>query len=143
MDLRLETLLTFSSLKENPNSQMFSLKHYRLTAKDLEHFKVGDSVRIVNPMLSFNYNEAVILDVLAKIGWKQSNDTGNHSSNCQINDLGIKAHIKKYGFHPYEQELAEQVRCGNLDRMEAIKKILSPLDTKRIASVEKVLRQNE
>lgn len=142
LELRLETLLTFSKLKEDPKNQMFSFKNYRLTEKDLERFEVGNSISIVNPMLSINYKESVILDTLKEIGWKRSEDTGKHSSNCRINDLGIKAHIEKYGFHPYEQEVAEQVRCGNLDRTEAINKIVSSLDEKRIALVEKSLRQN-
>ena len=142
IDLRLETIATFAKVKNDSASQMFSLRHYQLSAHELERFEVGDSILIVNPMLSINYDEAQILEALRGIGWKKSIDTGQHSSNCRINDLGIKAHLKNYGFNPYEQEVAEQVRCGNLNRMEAIKKLTAPLDSERINLVEGIIRQN-
>lgn len=139
--LRLETLTAFSKLRDNASNGMFSARHYQLRSQDIERYAIGDCVRILNPMLSLNYDEKEILRSLKKMGWKRSHDTGKHSSNCQINDLGIKAHINKYGFHPYEQELAEQVRSGTLDRMEAIEKLQSPLDNDRIAAVEVKLRK--
>ena len=142
MKLRLETLVTFSKIKDSSTNKIFSLQHYKLQAQDLEHYSVGDSVHILNPMLSLTYNEEEILKTLNEMGWKRPKDTGKHSSNCQINDLGIKAHIEKYGFHPYEQEVAEQVRSGTLDRMEAIKKIKEPLDDKRISAVEAIVRSS-
>ena len=112
---------------------MFSLQHYTLQPEDLKRYTVSGSIHIINPMLSITYEENKIFRSLKKMGWKRPEDTGKHSSNCRINDLGIKTHIAKYGFHPYEQEVAEQVRTGTLSRVEAIKKIEATLDEKRIA----------
>ena len=61
-----------------------------------------------------------------------------HSSNCRINDLGILNHQKKYGFHPYELEISEQVRNGNLSYVEA-KKIDYSIDQQRTEQVKKEL----
>ena len=140
MKLRLETLSAFSKVKNSTADKMFSLQHYTLQAEDLKRYTVSDSVRIINPMLSIVYSENEILQSLKKMGWRRPRDTGKHSSNCQINDLGIKTHMAKYGFHPYEQEVAEQVRAGTLTRDKAIKKLEANLDNKRIAEVEAKVR---
>ena len=143
MKLKLETLLKFSAIKNSTGNSMFSLRHYQITETDLENYTAGDAVHILNPMLSLNYNEEDIIASLEKFEWKRSPDTGSHSSNCRINDLGIKVHLKKYGFHPYEQEIAEQVRSGNLTREKALKKIMANLDEERIAAVESQVRMYE
>lgn len=143
MKLKLQTLSTFSKLKESSDNNMFSLRHYKLGLGELERYSVGDTIHILNPMLSLNYNEDEIIASLSEFDWKRSSDTGSHSSNCRINDLGIKAHLAKYGFHPYEQEIAEQVRTGNMTRAAAVEKVLSPLDEQRIAAVEIQVREYE
>ena len=121
--------------------QNIQLMHYQLDKSDIDRYAAGNTVHILNPMLSLNYNEEEILASLDEFGWKRSSDTGSHSSNCRINDLGIKVHLEKYGFHPYEQEIAEQVRTGNLTRAKALEKITAPLDEDRIAAVEIQVRQ--
>ena len=143
LDLNLKTLSTFSAIKKSNSKNLTSLRHYQLSEADLGSYSAGDTVRIINPMLSLNYNEENIVASLAKFNWQPSLDTGSHSSNCRINDLGIKAHLKKYGFHPYEQEIAEQVRTGNLTREKALKKILSPLDEERVKAVEAEVKKYE
>ena len=142
MKLRLETLTAFSSVKNSAVNSMFSLRHYQMHKSDIDRYAAGNTVHVLNPMLSLNYNEEDILASLVKFGWRRSSDTGNHSSNCRINDLGIKVHLEKYGFHPYEQEIAEQVRTGNLTRDKALEKITAPLDEDRIAAVEIQVRKH-
>ena len=87
-------------------------------------------INVVNPLLAIPYNLDFIMGEIAKLGWKKPTDTGGHSSNCQINDFGIVTHLRKYGFHPYEMELADLVRKGFMDREEAIAKLESVPDPK-------------
>lgn len=132
MRMHLSTLLGFSKSRVGGDN-------YFATETDFSRFTNGNSINIVNPFLAVDYNESNILSELQSIGWKRPDDTGAHSSNCRINDLGIINHQKKYGFHPYELELAEQVRSGSLSRQCAIDKIESEIDQERMASVIQVL----
>lgn len=142
--LHLDTLKLFSSLDSKQGSEALKTevlsKKYQIEAPLFERYSRSNSVKIVNPFLAYEYDEEHILSVLTKMGWQRPSDTGAHSSNCRINDVGIANHIKKYGFHPYEFELAEQVRKGKLDRNVAIQKIQSPLDKNRIAVIERSLK---
>lgn len=136
MKLHLNTLRDFAKVRGGQQDPA-----YFATEVDFKRFSNGEHVHIMNPFLALTYNEAQILEALAAIGWQRPNDTGAHSSNCRINDVGILNHQKKYGFHPYEQELAEQVRSGNLDRDVAIAKIEAEIDQQRVAEIIDVLQQ--
>lgn len=81
-----------------------------------------DSITILNPMLALNVGEDDIVSSLASLGWKPSLDTGKNSSNCRLNDLGIRVHYEKHGFNPYVFEISEQVRHGLMSREVALKK---------------------
>jgi tRNA(Ile)-lysidine synthase TilS/MesJ len=91
------------------------------------HFSLPDGssghLTIINPMLAEVYSEEEIVEKIKDLGWVRPNDTGGHSSNCRLNDLGIMVHHKRYGFHPYAFELAELVRKGFMDRDTAIAKL--------------------
>jgi len=69
---------------------------------------------------------------LKKYRWERPVDTGAHSSNSRLNDLGIRLHMEKYGFHPYEFEVTEQVRRGELTYSEAREKIDAAIDMKQL-----------
>lgn len=89
-----------------------------------EHLLFGiKKIKIINPMLTLSLSEEEIIQEISKLGWEKSKDTGLHSSNCKLNDLGIYFHHKKFGFHPYVAEIAEQVRCGLMDREKALSKV--------------------
>ena len=62
-------------------------------------------ITILNPMLTLLATEEEIIEKISEFGWVKTKDTGNYSSNCKINDLGIMSHNKKYGFNPYIMEL--------------------------------------
>ena len=94
---------------------------------------------MMSPLVGIDYNEEQILEFLTSIGWKRSQDTGAHSSNCQINDLGILNHVERYGFHPYEAELTAQVRNGAMSRAEAISRIEAEIDLDRVEIIRKKL----
>jgi tRNA(Ile)-lysidine synthase TilS/MesJ len=78
---------------------------------------------ILNPMLTLAYREEDVLNKIEELGWEMPSDTGANSSNCQLNDLGIAAHVKQHRFNPYVNELAEMVRNGLMDRADALRKV--------------------
>jgi tRNA(Ile)-lysidine synthase TilS/MesJ len=95
------------------------------------------SIAILNPLLTLEYRVEDALEVIKKFGWKMPTDTGKNSSNCLLNDLGIHAHHKKYGFHPYVFELAENVRYGLMDRdvaREKAESVPTEAEVKHIAA---------
>lgn len=80
-------------------------------------------ITIINPLLTVAYSESELVTAIAPLGWARPADTGGHSSNCRLNDVGIVAHQRRYGFHPYAFELAELVRKGFMDRDVAIARL--------------------
>ena len=76
-------------------------------------------------MLTELVSEEDIVEEIGKLGWKRTTDTGQNSSNCLINDLGVAVHYSKYGFYPYLMEIAEQVRNGTMTRKRGIEKAYS------------------
>ncbi|MEE8171272.1 MAG: 7-cyano-7-deazaguanine synthase [Phycisphaerae bacterium] len=83
----------------------------------------GQTIAVINPLLTRAVTEAELLDSIGKIGWEPAKDTGRNSSNCMLNDLGIAIHHKRHGFHPYALEISEQVRSGLMSRDEALAKV--------------------
>lgn len=101
--------------------------------------KEDDRIRIINPLLAIDYSEDEVIRRISELGWHRPPDTGVHSSNCQINDVGIVSHVKRYGFHPYEAELSDQVRRGTMSRDEALKRVETmPEETKVIRILERL-----
>ena len=115
---------------------MQNFNKFLLKNSEIKNFKYP-SLSIINPLLSENYNEIKIFNTISKLGWKKSKDTGIHSSNCKINDLGIQIHLKKYGFHPYSAEIASQIRTKQIKRNLAIKKITDKISDKSILFASK------
>ncbi len=134
LKLSKETLKGFNDLKDHN-----SVSIYKVNNIEIDKYNTSEHLCIVNPLLSIKYNESQILNELTDIGWKKSNDTGAHSSNCKINDLGIINHKNKYGFHPYELEISEQVRTNNLKRLDAINRLESEIDNERLSNISKDL----
>lgn len=101
-------------------------------------FEVGSSgprgrVTIINPMLTLGVTEERIVEELHGLGWKRTDDTGQNSTNCRLNDLGILVHVRRYGFNPYAFEMAEQVRSGLLDRATALTRLAAVPDVTTVA----------
>jgi len=97
-------------------------KYYGIREEWLDR---AEKIVILNPMLTLDYRESVIYETIAPLGWRAPTNTGANSSNCLLNDLGIAAHVKKYRFNPYVNELAELVRRGGMERAEALAKVES------------------
>jgi hypothetical protein len=79
-------------------------------------------LNVINPMLTLSISEEAILESIRPLGWVRPRDTGEQSSNCQLNDLGIFIHHQQHGFNPYTAEIAEQVRYGLMSREEGIRR---------------------
>jgi len=114
----------------------------------LPHVEGRSEVTVINPLLAVPYGEDLVLSRIAHLGWKMPPDTGRNSSNCRLNDLGILQHERRYGFNPYVNKLAEQVRHGLMDRAAALRKVAdvpSPSDVRdimdRLAISETDLKQ--
>jgi tRNA(Ile)-lysidine synthase TilS/MesJ len=138
MKIQLNTLKLFGVAKTVSERDPI----YSAQSAEIERYQMGSAINILNPMLSLLYSESQIVHDLQEIGWRRPLDTGAHSSNCRINDLGIRAHAIRHGFHPYEQEISEQVRAGSLSRQDGIAKLESPLDEGRLKEVELLVRSN-
>lgn len=81
------------------------------------------NITIINPMLVWNPREEQILECIGQLGWKRPHDTGEASSNCRLNDVGIARHLAQHQFHPYVFEWATQVRQGLMEREEALRRL--------------------
>lgn len=82
-----------------------------------------DYPSLFNPLYVIDYQEAVVLNYLEQIGWIKPEGTDSCSTNCLLNGYLVIDHVLRYGFHPYEYELAHHVRTGRLARSEALEKI--------------------
>jgi hypothetical protein len=67
-----------------------------------------------------DYDEQQIRDTIAQYGWVAPRDTDACSTNCRINSVGIAAHVKQHGYHPYIAEMSQLVREGRMTYDEAI-----------------------
>ena len=77
----------------------------------------------MSPFLVYNITETEVLNSISELGWVKPNDLDGCTSNCSLNAVGNLCHKKKYGFHPYAQELAQLVRLNLLSRDEALQKL--------------------
>lgn len=71
--------------------------------------------------------------------WKQPEDCGFCSSNCQINDVGISVHVRERGFHNYEVPTAWDVRLGHLSRQAALAELEGSVDSRRVGRLLDVI----
>jgi len=80
-----------------------------------------DYPRVLYPYHAMvDYNEQQIRDTIAQYGWVAPKDTDACSTNCRINSVGIAAHVRQHGFHPYIAEMSELVREGKMTYEEAV-----------------------
>jgi tRNA(Ile)-lysidine synthase TilS/MesJ len=100
-----------------------SVKYFSILESLIKGYKFDGKVAVINPMLAIAVTEDEIIDDIKKLGWAKTKDTGQNSSNCLLNDLGIYVHLKQYKFHPYIFEISEQVRAGLITREKALEKV--------------------
>lgn len=123
LDYSKEKIVFFSKVKKIDSK-------YKPTPNEIKNFKFSEGLKIIHPFLSIDYSEKKILNFLSNLGWKKPRDTGDNSSNCKINDLGIKLHLEKYNLHPYQLEISDQLRKKKITHEIAKRKLNSKIDTK-------------
>lgn len=101
---------------------------------DLESLP-AEPPREVHPLAFVEYDEERIKELIGHFGWRQPVDTDPNSTNCLLNALGNREHLRRYGFHPYALEIAGIVRAGNMTREEGLRKLQ---DTKGEAMADMV-----
>jgi hypothetical protein len=74
--------------------------------------------------------------------WRKPDNVGGCSSNCMINDVGIKTHLESKGYHNYAVPTAWEVRFGHLTREEALEELSAPIDPRRVDGILKMLVPN-
>ena len=79
--------------------------------------------REVHPLALVEYDEERITDIIRRFGWQRPTDTDPNSSNCLLNALGNREHLRRHGFHPYALEIAGIVRAGRMCREEGLRKL--------------------
>jgi tRNA(Ile)-lysidine synthase TilS/MesJ len=77
----------------------------------------------INPLAFLEYDEAIIHERIARLGWQKPDDTDPNSTNCLLNAYANKIHMEQFGYNPYTFELAHLVREGVLERKEALNRL--------------------
>lgn len=87
--------------------------------------------QLVNPLCAVEISEEDILDAVKAMGWTHPQDVDGCSSNCRLNAFANYSHEKRYGYNPYELELADLVRRGLMSREKMLEKISSGAESVR------------
>jgi hypothetical protein len=80
----------------------------------------------IHPLAFLEYDEEKIIQRNRQLGWEKPQDTDANSTNCLLNALANQVHKERYGFHPYDWELANMVRSGSMTRHCALAKVDEP-----------------
>lgn len=70
--------------------------------------------------------------------WRKPENVGGCSSNCMINDVGIREYRRRHGYHYYAIPNAWEVRFGHITRGQALEELQATIDEKR---VDRILHQ--
>jgi hypothetical protein len=122
-----------STLKKYEEHFGAAARRYFAVDPDLVARTSLEELFVINPMLTLAVSEDEIYDTIGRIGWIRPRDTGEQSSNCRLNDLGIFIHHRQHGFNPYSAEIAEQVRYGLMSRSEGLRRVVMIPDASLVA----------
>lgn len=81
------------------------------------------NISCFNPLPVLRVTEESIVKSISSVGWQMPAGVDACSTNCAMNSYANMSHVRKHGFHPYEFELAKEVRDGLMDRSEAIERV--------------------
>ncbi len=103
-------------------------------ASDLEAF---DRTHFID---FFRYCPATKVDIIELIkernpSWRKPENVGGCSSNCMINDVGIKVFTETKGYHNYAVPAAWDIRFGHEPREEVLAELEVELDEKRVNGI--------
>jgi len=111
----------FKPLVDEIGSEIY---YYFLLNK--EEYKTKPFPFTINPFPVIGYDESIIYQTIAGLGWERPDDVDPNSSNCQLNSLGIIKHKKDLNFHPYDYEMSMLIRLGKISRTEALRRVEDP-----------------
>jgi predicted PP-loop superfamily ATPase len=128
-----------STLKKYEENFGVAARRYFGIDQDVIDRSALSDLHVINPMLTLGVSEGEVLDTIRQFGWVRPKDTGEQSSNCRLNDLGIFMHHRQHGFNPYTAEIAEQVRYGLMSRSEGIRRAFSIPEAAQVSKQAKQL----
>ena len=96
-------------------------------------------VTIIHPFIVWNYNKPEFKKECIRLGWIDPDLNDHNSSNCLLNAFAIKNHVDKYHIHSYAYDLAALVRQGNMERDDAMKKLIVNSSDSSIEEVQRKL----
>jgi tRNA(Ile)-lysidine synthase TilS/MesJ len=77
----------------------------------------------ISPFVVDQVDEAEVIATIRAEGWIEPENLDGCTSNCQLNALGNQCHQRRYGFHPYADELSKLIRSGLLNRKDGLEKL--------------------
>jgi len=126
-------LRIFRQRYHQQKDEIAELIHDR-AAEDLEAF---GRVHFID---FFRYCRVTKADIVQLIkernpAWRKPENVGGCSSNCMINDVGIKVFTETRGYHNYAVPAAWDIRFGHETREEVLDDLECELDDKRINGI--------
>jgi tRNA(Ile)-lysidine synthase TilS/MesJ len=98
-------------------------------------------VMMIHPFLIWDYDKIRFKKECIQLGWIDPHLKDHNSSNCLLNAFAIKNHLDKYHIHSYAYDLASLVRQGNMEREEALNKLIVTVSDESIEEIQRKLKQ--
>ena len=98
-------------------------------------------VMMIHPFLIWDYDKIRFKKECIQLGWIDPHLKDHNSSNCLLNAFAIKNHLDKYHIHSYAYDLASLVRQGNMEREDALNKLIVTESDESIEEIQRKLKQ--
>jgi len=98
-------------------------------------------VMMIHPFLIWDYDKIRFKKECIQLGWIDPHLKDHNSSNCLLNAFAIKNHLDKYHIHSYAYDLASLVRQGNMEREDALNKLIVTVSDESIEEIQRKLKQ--
>jgi amino acid adenylation domain-containing protein len=123
IDRLLDTHRQIFNVREDPIATAVGLNE--VLAKRSDHIRYVDF---------FRYDQTSSAEVRSYLAardarWRAPTDTGFCSTNCRINDVGIRVHQLEKGYHNYAAPLSWDVRLGAASRHDAGKELAADVSS--------------
>ena len=117
------------------------LEPYLIDAHLIQPDSPEHEVMIIHPFLIWDYDKTRFKKECIQLGWIDPHLKDHNSSNCLLNAFAIKNHLDKYHIHSYAYDLASLVRQGNMEREEALNKLIVTVSDDSIEEIQRKLKQ--
>jgi tRNA(Ile)-lysidine synthase TilS/MesJ len=98
-------------------------------------------VMMIHPFLIWDYDKIRFKKECIQLGWIDPHLKDHNSSNCLLNAFAIKNHLDKYHIHSYAYDLASLVRQGNMEREDALNKLIVTVSDESMEEIQRKLKQ--